>query len=318
MKQTLPTIPVIILSCAALPCHAQTTRPAELVAEAESALAAGEFDRAIHAYRAAEKALPGTPQIAFNEGVAWYRKGDFAKAADAFSRATTGADAALNARISYNLGNCAYATALSQQAQPQEAMQSLRSAITHYRDAIQANAGDVDARANMEAAHRLIRLLEEQQKQQQEQEQDQKKDDQQPQSRPESQPESQPSSQPSQNEQQKNERSQQQDQQNAQSGQQSQDKGSKEQKQSGKQGQEKESGEQDKQDKHDGKLESAQESKTDQKNTKQGQAVPATQRAMTPEEAERLLQMIRDRERARMLEWQRQQRARQEKVEKDW
>ena len=93
----------------------------------------------------------------YNQGVAQYREGQYAAARDLFTRSTAVADRALESRARFNLANCDYAEAVTlRQENPEEAIEKLETAISHYRGAIEANPQDADARANAELAQLLI------------------------------------------------------------------------------------------------------------------------------------------------------------------
>ena len=152
-----------------------------LVAEANLALAEGDYATALDMYRAAEVTCPGSPELAYNRGVANYMLGDYAQAHDAFNRSLLTRDVGLEAKIKFNLGNVAYAAALKKMSSPPEALGLLKSAIAHYRDALELDSEDEDARVNIELAQRLIRdlldKLKEQRKEGQQQEDQQKQQD---------------------------------------------------------------------------------------------------------------------------------------------
>jgi Ca-activated chloride channel family protein len=260
---------------------AQGQSPRELLAEGNDLLEAGRWQEALESFQQAEVSLPDSPVLAYDEAIAYYRLGDYEKARQQLQRALATRDVRLEAKAKYNLGNCAYAEALALQASPQQAIDRLRQAINHYRDALAIDANDDDARANIEMATLLIKDLLDKLKQQQEQ-QKQKQDQQQSSTQPsanqnqQESPQSQPTSQPSQPDQQPQ-----------------QDQQQKQQPQAGEQSQQQE---------------------------QQGETKPqmAEQRRMTEEEARRLLQQVRDREqeyRNRKLERVRAQRP---PVDKDW
>jgi len=314
-----PRLYAIVLLCAAPLRAADPTLPHELVAQANKALAQGDTTKALHLYDEAGKLLSDSPEIAYNQGIAQYRKGDYEKATELFTKALATRDLALDAKTRFNLGNCAYASALEQKADLQTAIDKLGEAIVRYRETLEADPNDMDARANIERAQLLIKDLIDKEKQRQEQEkqnqEDQEKQDQSTKPSEDqqscSQP-SQPESQPSPEDQEK--KDQQQDQQKQQGEQQDQQKQDDSQQT-----------EQDKQDSQDaqqkeGKPEAAepQSGDKDKDQQQQQQAVPATQQAMTPEEAQRLLQMIRDKEQQRRDEQIRQMRIIQVPVDKDW
>lgn len=287
--------------------NAAAPNAAELLDTARQAMTAGQYDRAAESYKTAESLLPDRPELAYNQGVAQYRKGDYERAAGCFGKALGAADRALDAKAKFNLGNCAYATALKlREKEPDKAVEQLRQALMHYRDAIETAPKDADARANLELAGTLLKQLQEQKKEEQKQP-PQSQPSSQPQSQPESQPESQPSSQPEQSQNKQNQQQKGQQQNSQQQGQKDQQQGD------AQQGQKKDASQEK------GKL----ESQADQKDAKDKQdqqpvPIPTTQRAMTPEELERLLQLVRDRERQRMLEQRHMQRNQAAPVEKDW
>ncbi|MEE8171089.1 MAG: tetratricopeptide repeat protein [Phycisphaerae bacterium] len=262
-----------------------------LMARANEDLTAGDFDAALDLFSQASELRPESAEIAYNQGVAHYRNGDYARATELFTKALTYADASLDARMKYNLANCAYAEALSQADDPAAAIKQVRRAMAYYRDTIASDPGDADARANIELAHRLLKELEEkQQHQEQEQqdegeqdEQEQEQEEQQPSSQPSSQPTSQPSSQPS-----EEQRQQQQE---------GEGESSEEQQKQATPGEEGESGEE-------------QEQPMPQPQPHEGK--------MSQAEAERLLQLVRDKERLRREMLKRRERAKRVPVEKDW
>jgi len=286
----------ITVSVCAFPAVAAEPSPRSLVAQAVRAMDAQDNAKALKLLDQAAEIRPDSPEIAYNQGIIHYRAGDYAKAADCFSKALAGRDLSLEQRARFNLGNCAYADGLKEQAQPEKAVAKFQTAADRYREALQIDSHDLDARANLERAGLMIKQLKERQEQQKQQ-QKQQQDQQQPQSQPSSQPQSQPASQASsQPESQPGEQKQ---------GQQQQaEEKQGEQKQGQPQAADQQTGDKDK-----------------DKDKQQGLTVPAEKRAMTKEEAERLLQLIRDKERQRReAQYERDQKSRskQAPVDKDW
>jgi tetratricopeptide (TPR) repeat protein len=162
---------ITAVACASTAAFPQERNARALVAGANQAFADGDYARALEAYSAAELMLPESPEIAYNQGVASYMLGDHAQARDAFNRSLLTQDVGLEARVKFNLGNVAYALALKKTSSPPEAIDLLKSAIGHYRDAIELDPGDDDGRVNIDLAEKLIRRMLEKLKQQREERQ---------------------------------------------------------------------------------------------------------------------------------------------------
>ena len=275
------------------PSGASGTSPTEvaaMVAKAERLMAEGTWPQAARAWSKVETADPGLAEAAYNRGVAEYRSGELAAAADAFRRAAEVGDADLAAQAMYNEGTARYADAVkrlsteggesapSPSGDPEtptdpleDAMERVGRSLDHFRDAIDADPGNLDARANAELAHRLLQRLQEIQESSQ--------DDQ-----------SQPGEESQDDQQQPGEESQDDQQQ---PGEQSQD----DQQQPGEQSQDdqQQPGEQSQDDQQQGG--SAQDQPTEGGEAAEGSA--AEDDKMSREEAERLLQSVRDKERQR-------------------
>ncbi len=267
----------------------------------------GDNAKALKLLEEASTLKPDSPEIAYDLGVAHYRAGDYANAVEYFMQALAGRDMGLEQRARYNLGNCAYAEGLKQQ-EPQAAIEKFKTAADRFREALQLDPKDADARANLERSGLMIRQLKEQQEQQKQQQQQQNQSSSQPESQPSSQPEQRPQSQPSsqpENQQQK----------------QGEDKQGEQQQGEEKEGEQKEGQQKEGEQKEGEQKEARQEQGEEKDEEKQAQAVPATQKSMSKEEAERLLQLIRDKERQRReAQYNEEQkgRSREAPVEKDW
>lgn len=280
--------------------------PHELVAEGNKALEKGEAGRAMELYDKAAAQVQDSPEIAYNQGVAFYRSDDYDKAAERFSKALSTSDTGLDAKARFNLGNCSYASALKLKDKPKEAIEKLKKASDFFQDVLESHPDDKDARSNLERAQLLIKQLKEE-----------NPPESQPQSQPASQPESQPSSQPT-------SRPQSQPQSQPASRPESQPSQQDQKDKDKKQGQEQQGEQKDAQQK-DGEKKDAQQAQGEKKEgeedndkQEQAQAVPATQQAMSKEEVQRLLQMIRDKQKQRMEELERRERGPMRPVDKDW
>lgn len=259
---------------------------ARLIDEGNAAYASGQYETALATYGQAEVDCPECSELAYNKALVHYRIRDFEKARELFNTALATRDLNLEANCKFNLGNVAYSQALEKLANLEEAIESARQAINHYRDALELDPEDVDARANIEIAQLLIKDLLDKQKQQQEQEkQNQDQQDQQDQ-----QPQEQDSSNQEQQEGQEEQPQDEQQQQGEQEQNQQQDQ------EQGEQNQDQQNAEQDDSD----------------------QQAQAAEAKMTQEEAERILQGVRDKEAKRREEKARRMRGRRVGVAKDW
>jgi Ca-activated chloride channel family protein len=282
MKKWHP--PLIAVTALATVAPADEPSPRQLVANANQAFAEGNFEAALEGYNKADVYIPESPEVSYNQALAHYKLGDYVAARNHFNRALATRDLEFESDVKYNLGNVAYASALEKLSSPQEAIDLLKRGIGHYRDALELDPDDQDAKANIQAAQLLIKDLLDKLKQQQEQQQQQQ----------------QQGDQNNQDQQQHDQQEQEQQQQQGQQGDQQQ--------QDPSQGQQ----QQQEQQQQEGGQRDAQQRESDQ----QQQQVEA--REMTQEEAERLLQAVRDKEKRRREDRARRMQARRSPVVKDW
>jgi Ca-activated chloride channel family protein len=264
------------------------------------------------------------PEAIYNAGVQMFRAGNFEAARDLFSTAASRGKESVAARSMYNLGTSGYADALKL-LQPAEgggvgspptdtssdgapvdptpvnprdqAISALEAALRELKDAMRADPKNIDARANAEMAHRLLKSLKEEQKQ--EQKNDEKNDEKKDEKKDE-----------------KNDGKQDKPQDGD-------GKPSDEQKQQEKEQQEKKNKDDSKGEKKDEKKDEKKGEKPSDDKTppteeaKQDQA-KGEQKPMSKQEVERVLQKIRDRERERIQAKLQRERARTLPAPKDW
>ncbi len=256
---------VVVFAGSVCPGEAWADEGHALAAEGNQAFAVGDYTTARECYHAAAEVLPRSPEAVYNVGVASYMLGDYARARDALNRALVTRDPAFEAKIKFNLGNVACASASKIASNPPEAIELLKIGMGHYRDALELDPDDEDARINIELAQLFIKKLldklqqqrkeQQRQRQQQREQQDQGEDEQQQQNRP--------------------------------------------------QGDQQEDGQQDE------KQQSDDEPVQEQPQEGAGEA-------LTTEEAERLLQAVRDKERIRREQLARRRHSRRLPVLRDW
>lgn len=312
----------------------------EIVSRANDLVSKGAFADALKEYERAAELKPDAPEVSYNKGVALYRMGDYKNAAEAFGGAMDASRPWLDRRARYNAGNCAFAEALAAMDQnPQAAIERLGEALNQYRDVLASDPRDAAARANLERSHLLKEELEKLLQQQQQQQNQQGDDENQDESKESSdQPDSQKNDEQKDRQEQQQNESNKQDQQSSQEGEQKQSdqeakQGESQESQESQQGQqqnEKQQSESGKQEPKEGELKEAQaqEQKADQAGEQQakptdeqgedGKPMPGRQVKMSPEEAKRLLQMIRDKEQQRRAAVLRAQQQKQEPVTRDW
>ncbi len=228
----------------------------------------------------------------YNAGVNMYRAGEFELAGELFAAAASNAKAMIAARSMYNRGTTSYAQSLKsmqtegENPQPspdaqQAVIESLERSLRELKDAVRADPTNIDARANAELAYRVLKdLKKEQEKQQQKNEQ--KQDDQ------------------------KKDEEKKDDQ-----------KKDGEKKDDQKKDDEKKDGEKKDEEKKDGEKKQDQPKPSDDKPQDKPQDKQDS-KPMTKQDVERLLQKIRDRERARILDKLEHERARTKPAPKDW
>ncbi len=107
-------------------------------------LESGKIDSAITEYQAARVERPGEPGVVYNIGSALHKKGAFDTAATELQNAIAHAELLLKPDAYYNLGNTLYRT------------QEYEEAVAAYKQALLANADDLDAKHNLELTLRKM------------------------------------------------------------------------------------------------------------------------------------------------------------------
>jgi Ca-activated chloride channel family protein len=286
---------LVFLVALYLPVPGQTASPYQAVQQGNALYQNGKYAEAAEQYGSASQTLPDAAEIHYNQGNAAYKQQDYSKAHEHYTQALQTADRTLEGKVKYNLGNVEYQQALQNLQQPQAAMPHLRSAMTFYRDSLDVDPQQQEARYNLELSHLLLHKLQQEQQQQSPQQQQGQSQEQQRQDQQQAQQAGQQQGQQPQSQQQAG-APQQTPAPEAQQGQPQQAASSEPQGQQGEQRQD-----------------------AAQENTPPPEQQTAAQRELRPEEAARLLEAIR--ERGREADNQRQQRrarTRASQVDKDW
>lgn len=156
------------------------------VREANKLYQRGKIDEALQKYNDASVSLPDSDIINFNMGAALYKKEDYQKAIDTFTKALTSDNKKTEADALYNLGNCKYKLGkLKENTDLSATVGLLRESLDYYKRAVELDQKNTDARFNHEFVERELKVLlnklrsqgssEDKQKNQQEKQQEQQK-----------------------------------------------------------------------------------------------------------------------------------------------
>ena len=139
------------------------------------------YDEAMTKYTEVLIDLPNSPYIHFNIGNAAYKKEDYEEAAKSYSKAASlAADVMLESKAYYNLGNCKYRQGkLKENTNLGETISLYREALDYYKQALDKNPKDTNAKYNHEFVERKIKELLDKQKQQEKSEDQQEQQEQQ-------------------------------------------------------------------------------------------------------------------------------------------
>lgn len=155
---------MMLLLMIALPAASHAENPHELVKEGNKAVIDKQLDEALTRYLEAKAAVDSTrPEIDYNLGGVYARKGDLARADSIYNSLPEDARRSLRSRAAYNRGT-AYANA-----------EQFDKAVPSFIDALRLNPKDQDAKMNLELA---LRKMQEQEQQQQNQDNNDQEDNQ--------------------------------------------------------------------------------------------------------------------------------------------
>jgi Ca-activated chloride channel family protein len=120
---------------------------------------AGRYDRARESYEALLERRPDDPRLLYNAGTAAYQAQDYTNAIRVLDKAKTASDLELQQRALYNLGDALYRQ--GEQVPDRQGRGDLwRLAAEHFAAASKLNPQDADAKFNLEFVQRKIEELE--------------------------------------------------------------------------------------------------------------------------------------------------------------
>jgi Ca-activated chloride channel family protein len=128
-----------------------------------------KLDEALQKYSEASVSLPDSDIVNFNIGTVLYKKEDYKKAIDSFTKALTSDNKKLEADALYNLGNCKYKLGkLKENTDLSTTVVLLRESLDYYKRAIDLDQKNTEARFNHEFVERELKVLLDKLKQQEE------------------------------------------------------------------------------------------------------------------------------------------------------
>jgi Ca-activated chloride channel homolog len=123
---------------------------------------AGQYEAALGEYAVAAAALPDAPEIAINQGNAWFRRFDYDQALEHYHQALDTVDPFVASRVKYNIGVVKYRQAIDAMQTFQDALSETREAIDLFRESLRLDPQLHDARYNLELAYDLLQRIKEQ------------------------------------------------------------------------------------------------------------------------------------------------------------
>ena len=125
----------------------------------------GEYDKALKHFIDAQLDDPENPEISYNIGNSYYRKGDFESAAGRFKETLNSEDPKLKQKALYNLGNTNFKR------------NDYEEALKNFEAALNIDPNDIQAKENIEFVKKVIAQKKKEQKQSGDQKDNTKKEE---------------------------------------------------------------------------------------------------------------------------------------------
>ncbi len=130
------------------------------VKEANKLYQQGKLDEALQKYNDASVAMPDSDIVNFDMGAALYKKEDYQKAIDAFTKALVSDNKKIEADALYNLGNSKYKLGkLKENTDLSATVGLLRESLDYYKRAVELDQKNKDARFNHEFVEKELKVL---------------------------------------------------------------------------------------------------------------------------------------------------------------
>ena len=119
-----------------------------------------KFDEAIEKYNEALINLPDSEIINFDIGAACYKKGDYDKAIDSFTKSLTTDSPEIESKANYNIGNIKYRQGqLKENTDLESTISIYRESLDYYKRALELDEDAKDAKFNHEFVEKRIKML---------------------------------------------------------------------------------------------------------------------------------------------------------------
>lgn len=120
----------------------------------------GSYEAALERYAAAAELAPEAAEVPFNQANVWFRMHEYDKALEHYMAALATEDPHLKSRAKYNIGVIRLREALGSDQSLSEASWLTEAAIRHFRESLELDREQHDARYNLELAYRYAHQLE--------------------------------------------------------------------------------------------------------------------------------------------------------------
>ncbi len=128
--------------------------------EGDRFFAQGKYEEAVAKYKEILARRPDSGVIHYNLAVALYKRGNYLEAADHFTKVLAGATPGMEAKTSYNIGNCKVKAGEEiENKDPPKAADLYREALDYYRRATELEGGDEDFTYNYQLVKRKLETL---------------------------------------------------------------------------------------------------------------------------------------------------------------
>ncbi len=117
----------------------------DIVNKGNKAFSEKKYSEALDYYHSAEPQLPKSAELEYNLAGALNQKADYKEAVESYKKALQTTDLNLEAQAHYNLGSTYYQ------------MGDYQNAITSYQNSLMINPEDLDAKYNLELARKMLK-----------------------------------------------------------------------------------------------------------------------------------------------------------------